>query len=114
MIKCFNVIDALYKHEECYDSSLCLCFLAGDPCASLTQRPWLGQNLRELLSLPDTQHPQQHGGETAALQEYDLHLDRSVVLLAVVGEVSASWCWCWCLYLLLQVLVLDGERDCTS
>ena len=71
---------------------LCLCFPAGDPCASLTQRPRLGQNLRELLPLPDAQYPKQHGGETATLQEYDLHLDRGVVLLAMVGKVSTSQC----------------------
>ena len=71
---------------------LCLCFPAGDTCASLTQRPRLGQNLRELLPLSDAEHPQQHGGETAALQEHDLHLDRGVILLAVVGEVSTLRC----------------------
>ena len=93
-------------------AQLCFCFAAGDPCTPLTQRSGLGQDVRELLPLPDAKYPQQHGGETAALPEYDVHLDRGVILLAVVGEVSTSQCEC--LYLLVPLLVPHSASVCTS
>lgn len=48
----------------------------------------MAQDVRELLPLPDPQHPQPHGQQTDAAEEHDLHLVRGVVPRALVGKVS--------------------------
>lgn len=49
----------------------------------------MAEDIRAVLSQFHEEHFKQHGLETAAMAEHDLHLERGVVLVAVVGQVSA-------------------------
>lgn len=62
-------------------------FLAGGPGATLPQRPWLAEDLRELLPLPDPQHPHAHGQQDVTVKEHDLHLVRGIISGSLVGKV---------------------------
>lgn len=65
-------------------------FLAGDPCASQSHRSGMAENVRTVLSQLHEKHPEQHGDETAAMAEHDLHLERSIVFVTVVGQVTIN------------------------
>lgn len=49
----------------------------------------MAEDIRAVFPQFHEEHSEQHGLETAAMAEHDLHLERGVVLVAVVGQVSA-------------------------
>lgn len=48
----------------------------------------MAEDVRAVLSQCDEKHLEQHGVEIAAVAKYDVHLERGVVFVVVVGEVS--------------------------
>lgn len=60
---------------------------SGYPRSAFAQRSRMAQDLRELLPLPQQEHPQQHGGEAESTAEHDVHMVGDIVLRSVVGKV---------------------------
>lgn len=50
----------------------------------------MAEDIRAVLPQLHEEHPEQHGVEAAAMAEHDLHLERGVVLITVVGQVSVT------------------------
>lgn len=48
----------------------------------------MAEDVRAVLPQLHQEHIEQHGVEAAAVAQHDFHLERSVLFVAVVGEVS--------------------------
>lgn len=88
--------------RECAISGICGTFLdkiharasrfsaAGYPRASQSHGSGMAEDIRAVLPQLYPEHPEQHGLETTTMAEHDFHLERGVVLIAVVGQVGAT------------------------
>lgn len=47
----------------------------------------MAENVRAVLPQLDQKHSKQHGGEIAAVAEHDVHLERGLLSVPVVGKV---------------------------
>ena len=49
----------------------------------------MAENIRAVLPQLHQEHIEQHGLEASAVAQYDLHLERSILLVTLVGKVSS-------------------------
>lgn len=62
--------------------------VAGYPCASQPYGSGMAEDVWAVLPQLHAEHPKQYGLEAAAVAKHDLYLERSLVLIAMVGQVS--------------------------
>lgn len=51
----------------------------------------MAEDIRAVLPQLHAEHPKQYGLEVAAVAKHDLYLERSLVLIIMVGQVSACY-----------------------
>lgn len=64
--------------------------VSGDSGTAQPHGSRMAENVRAILPQLHQEHSEQHGLEVAAMAQYDLHLERSILLITLVGEVSAA------------------------
>lgn len=62
--------------------------ISGDPGAPQSHGSRMVENVRAVLPQLYQKHFEQHGLEASAVAQHDLHLERSVLFVTLVGKVS--------------------------